>query len=216
MIKAKHNFLAESIYRIYVSRLLKSNFSKFILLNEYPVVDKEKGIIITPNHFCWWDGFFADYLMRSFSKRRAYLLMLENQLIRYWFFKYVGAFSINTSAPEDMKESMTYARNISACPSDYLIFFPQGEIQAYEKRFISLKRGLINLTEGSDANVLIVSFKIVFNKEKKPSVYGRFGELLSAKEVNKDLKVYENLFLENTEMLDFGIQSGTGRNLFLR
>ena len=77
MIYPKHNIFVESVYKIYLNHLLRKNFSRFLLINDFPMLCEKKGLIITPNHFSWWDGFFINYLMTMFSKRKAYLMMLE-------------------------------------------------------------------------------------------------------------------------------------------
>jgi len=214
LIKANHNIIAEVIYKAYISRLLRWNFKKFNLLNEIPHIDKSMGLIITPNHFSWWDGFFADHLMRRFTGRKPYLMMLERQLRKYRFFKYAGAFSIDPERPGSVKESMEYAKKICTSPDDYLIFYPQGEIQLYENKFIKLKRGITLLTSAQNANVLIVSFKIVYNEEKRPSVYCRFGDLIHSHRVSTDFEHYESAFRDNIEKLDSEIYQNKAKDLF--
>ena len=34
-----------------------------ILIDDFPVLDPGRSYLITPNHFCWWDGFFVDLLI---------------------------------------------------------------------------------------------------------------------------------------------------------
>ncbi|MDQ3021517.1 MAG: lysophospholipid acyltransferase family protein [Bacteroidota bacterium] len=213
MIKAKHNIFAESIYRIYVKWLLKFNFNKFILINEIPDVTNCKGLIVTPNHFSWWDGFFIEYLMRKFTKRKLFIMMLEKQLKRFWFFKYLGAFSIRQKSIFSLSETIKYARTILTSSFSYLVFYPQGEIQNYEKKFIKLKRGLIAVTSDIECSVLIVSFKIIYRADKKPDVYCRFGEEPILNLSKDDFVCYERLFLKNIEQLDEEISNKNGIDL---
>jgi len=213
MIKAQHNIIAETLYRIYADRLLRSGFEKFILVNKVPDLINCKGLILTPNHFSWWDGFFADYLIRKFIKRTRYIMMLEDQLKQYWFFKYTGAFSIKQNSLSSVKESINYAKDISSSPSNYLIFYPQGEINSYRYKNIKLKRGLALITEDANSSVLIVSFKIEYGNKRKPSVYCRFGDLLSSTEINADFDVYEKVFNENIKSLDT-VKNQNGMDLF--
>ena len=58
MIKADHKKWAEFVFDIYLRRLLKKSFYDFRIINELPAFDYSKSIIVTPNHFSWWDGFF--------------------------------------------------------------------------------------------------------------------------------------------------------------
>ena len=53
MIKADHKKWAEFVFDIYLRRLLKKSFYDFRIINELPVFDYSKSIIVTPNHFSW-------------------------------------------------------------------------------------------------------------------------------------------------------------------
>jgi len=189
-------------YRSYVNRLLRSNFKKFVLINKVPEINKSLGLIVTPNHFSWWDGFFTDYTMRSFCNRKLYIMMLEEQLRKYWFFRYTGAFSISNGSPGATGKSMNYAKNIARSQKDYLIFYPQGEIQNYNKEYVSLKKGIAMICKDIEGQILILSFKIVFSHEKKPTVFCRFGEILSSSQVAENFSLYEKSFKNNLELLD--------------
>ena len=58
MINADHNKWAEFVFDIYLKRLLKKSFYDFRIINKLPEFNKSKSIVVTPNHFSWWDGFF--------------------------------------------------------------------------------------------------------------------------------------------------------------
>lgn len=214
MIRAEHNFLFRKIYNTSVSLLLKHEFKNFLLLNDFPGTDTKRGIIITPNHFSWWDGFFADYLMKRFINRTPHVMMLERQLERYKFFKYTGAFSIDPSSASSVIESLRYSSEILNTPDSYLIFYPQGEIQLYETDFISLKNGLKYVARKSEFDVLIVSFKIFYNENRKPSVCCRFGEKFSSLQLNSDFELYKKSFIENVRMTDSDLFYKKGIDLF--
>ncbi|MCB0727056.1 MAG: lysophospholipid acyltransferase family protein [Ignavibacteriae bacterium] len=213
MIKAKHNTAAEFLYKPYVKKLLRSGFSRFILTNNMPDISGEKGIIVTPNHFSWWDGFFIEYLMRKFTDRKLYIMMLEDQLKKYPFFKYLGAFSIKPGSVRSVAESLIYAKDIAQSESAYLVFYPQGEIQNYEVEHVKLKKGLGAVSLNKDTGVLIVAFKIVYGNEKKPDVYCRFHDRVLYMKTEDDVKVYEKLFLKNIVMLNTDVITGKGTDL---
>ena len=215
MIKAKHNFLFRTVYNKYVTLLLKHQFEKFILLNDYPGVDENRSLMVTPNHFSWWDGFFADYLMKKFINRTPYAMMLERQLKRYRFFRYTGAFSIRPSSASSVIESLRYSSEILTEPGNYLIFYPQGEIQLYETDYISLKSGLKYIAERSEFDVLIISFKIFYNENKKPSVCCRFGEKFTSGQLESDFESYQKSFIENIRLTDSDLFHKKGIDLFL-
>ncbi len=178
-----------------------------------PDLSGEKGIIVTPNHFSWWDGFLIEYLMRRFTGRKLYIMMLEEQLKKYPFFKYLGAFSIKPGSVKSVAESLKYAEEIARSESAYLVFYPQGEIQNYEVDQVRLKKGLGFVSLKKNAGILIVAFKIVYCNEKKPDVYCRFHDKLLKLKTEDDIKVYEKLFLKNIVMLNSDVVSGKGTDL---
>ncbi|MBK8551032.1 MAG: lysophospholipid acyltransferase family protein [Ignavibacteria bacterium] len=214
MIKAKHNIPARAIYNKSVSLLLKHEFNRFVLLNEFPGRESSRGLIVTPNHFSWWDGFFAEYLMKRFTKRIPYVMMLERQLKKYRFFRYAGAFSIEPTSPASVLESLGYSKEILNSKDNYLIFYPQGEIQFYETDHVSLKNGLEHLSRKSEFDVLIVSFKIFYNESKKPSVCCRFGERFSSEQLKSDYESYKRSFIENIRLTDSDLFYKKGIDLF--
>ena len=178
-----------------------------------PDISGEKGIIVTPNHFSWWDGFFIEYLMRKFSDRKLYIMMLEDQLKKYPFFKYLGAFSIKPGSVRSVSESIVYSKEVAKSDSSYLVFYPQGEIQNYEVEHVKLKKGLGAVSIKNNTGVLIVSFKIVYGNEKKPDVYCRFFERVLKMKTEEDIKVYEKLFMKNIVMLNTDVIKGIGADL---
>lgn len=215
MIRAKHNKAAEILYKPYVNRLLRSSFNRFVLTNSIPDISGSKGLIVTPNHFSWWDGFFAECLMRKFTGRKLYIMMLEDQLKKYPFFKYLGAFSIKPGSVKSVADSLRYSKEIAVSPSSYLVFYPQGEIQKYEVENVKLKSGLTTISDNKMTDVLIVSFKIVYGNEKKPDVYCRFHDKLLSIRSDEDFRFYEKMFLNNIVMLNKDVISCKGEDLFL-
>lgn len=214
MIKANHSGPAHVIYDLLIPAMLKKNFDKFILLNEFPEIDPDRGLVVTPNHFSWWDGFFADYLMKRFTNRTPYILMLEKQLKKYFFFKYTGAFSVDPDSLSSVKQSVEYSKQILKSKSNYLIFYPQGEIQMYEKKFISLKGGLKMFLQGSDSDVLILSFKMFCDEKRKPGICCRIGKKFSPDEICSDFYRYTESFLENISRTNEDLFYKKGIDLF--
>jgi hypothetical protein len=151
--------------------------------------------------------------MRKFTDRKLHILMLEDQLRKYRFLQYLGAFSIKHESVASVSESLKYAKKITESESNYLAFYPQGEIQNYERKFVKLKRGLVTVAGNDDAKVLIVTFKIAYGNEKKPDVYFRFhDELVSVRNAD-EFKTYENIFLNNIDLLDSEIVNKSGTDI---
>jgi 1-acyl-sn-glycerol-3-phosphate acyltransferase len=199
MIKAEHKKWARLIYDFYISRLLKKNFNSFYLLNEFPSIPKNSGLIITPNHFSWWDGFFIDFIGNKYLDRKIYLLMLEEQLEKYWFFRKIGAFSIKLDNPASIAATLLYSREIISKPENYLVIYPQGELEPYDKRPPKIKEGLVSILKKLplETFVLPFSFKIRFGNEMKPDVLARAGNLIDSELIVNDYSIFTKAF-ENT------------------
>ncbi len=204
MIKAEHKRWARILFNTYIRRLLRKNFSHFYLVNKPPEVDADKGLLITPNHFSWWDGFFIDHVMRKYSNRKIHIMMLEEQLKRYWFFRKLGAYSIKLHDSVSIAESMHYTLEILKNPGNYVVFYPQGEIQPYDKRPIIIKPGLQRLMQNSSTEIIILpaAFKIQYGEKHKPDVIARFATPLQGKQIGKNFTIFRDAFIHNIDKLD--------------
>lgn len=204
MIKAEHSIWARLVFNLYINRLLKKSFSNFYLTNEPPDISNEKSLIVTPNHVSWWDGFFIDFLSRKKFNRKMYLMMLESSLKKYWFFKKVGAYSIEPSNPRSIVDTVKYTNDILYSKESFVVTYPQGEIEPFEKRPLSIKSGLkLFVKEHSDNTlVLPIGFKIQYYDKKNPSVICRFGDLLTGSEIKKDYDRYIKIFTNNLDELN--------------
>ena len=216
MIKAEHSSFARIIFNPYINHLLKSNFHSFYLLNDLPQVDKSAGLIITPNHFSWWDGFFIDYISQKLLNRKMFLMMLEDQLRKYWFFKKVGAYSINQNNPRSIAETINYTKQVLSSGNNFVVIYPQGEIQSVFENNIIIKDGLKKIIEIKDRElfVLPVSIKIEYGNQSKPEIIVRFGKLLNADAIRDDFNLFKDEFLSNLEILKNTYNFNGFRNLF--
>ena len=203
MIKAEQKNWARLVFNPYIKRLLKKNFNNFYQTNEVPKLEKNKSILVTPNHISWWDGFFIDFAVRNIFNKNIFLMMLEEQLKKFWFFSKLGAYSINPGNVKSVLETVNYSSLLLEQPENFVVVYPQGKIEAYEKRPLKLKKGLELIIKTSNKNfiVLPVSFRIQYYNEKKPSVLFRFGEQLDPNKIVKDFDLFQIAFYENLNHL---------------
>lgn len=199
MIKADNKKWARLIFNPYEDLLLKKNFSHFFLTDDIPYLNPDKGLIITPNHISWWDGFFIDYVARKFLKRKFYILMLEEQLKKYPFFRKTGAFSITPGNLKSIRETFNYASEIVKDPGNLVVFYPQGEIESFEKH-PEVKPGLRLLLD-NNINILPAAFKIEYHNQKRPAVYFRPGNIVPSDKVLKDFNIFIKEFADNINQL---------------
>ncbi len=204
MLKAKHSKIARLIFNPYIDRLMKKSFTSFYLVNQIPEFPEKKGLIITPNHISWWDGFFIDYISRKFIPRKLHLMMLESSLKKYWFFNKLGSYSINPENSKSLIETAEYTGEILNDPSNFVITYPQGEIEPFEKRPLSIKEGIKFFIKKNpeDIFVLPVGFKIQFYNEKNPAIICRFGNFIRAEKILENFDFFKIEFTNNLDKLN--------------
>lgn len=140
MIKATHKAWAAWLFNPYLSWLFKKNFRR-LQLHAPTAVSGSGSIFLVANHFSWWDGFFWYYANKHIWKKRFHLMMLEEQLQRFWFFRYLGAFSVRKNN-RSMMESLQYATMLLQDPDNLVLIFPQGEIQSQQQEKIQFGSGV--------------------------------------------------------------------------
>lgn len=204
MIQAEHKKWARFIFDCYINKLLKKNFINYYLLNSYPIIDKNLSIVLTPNHISWWDGFFIDYIVKIFSDRKMHIMMLEEQLKKFWFFKKLGAYSIKPDSVSSILTTVRYTRELLKNPEKLAVIYPQGTIEPFEKRPLTIKKGLKLFIENMPNEILVipVAFKIQYFNEKKPSIIARIGKILNAETICSDYQLYVNEFYRNLDELN--------------
>lgn len=203
MIKADHNIFAQKLFYAYIKRLMKKHYSHFYLVNKPPIISDKNSLVFVPNHISWWDGFFIGHIERNYYNRKVHIMMLEEQLKKYWFFKKVGAYSISPGNIKSFLETRNYTRELISNNSNSVIIYPQGEIESYEKRPLSLKKGLDKILDYNQNNVSIlpVAFKIQYYSEMKPSIIVRFGREINSFELKNNFNLFEQEFYSNLDQL---------------
>lgn len=204
MIKADHKKWAEFVFDIYLKGLLKKSYFDFRIINTLPEIDKSKSLIVTPNHFSWWDGFFINWINKKLFSRKLFILMLEEQLKRYWFFKKLGCYSIDLNDNRKTIASLKYTIDLLLKSNNIITIYPQGEIQAYDEKQIALKEGIDFIAKKStvDFQILPIAIKIHYTNERLPIVCARFGKLLNSKDVAVNPQIFKDEFVHNLDLIN--------------
>ncbi len=205
MIQAAPHPVASRIFRWYIYRELKKNFQAFYLINDFPTIPEDQRLLITPNHFTWWDGFFIDYLCTRFLDRQIYIMMLEEQLQRYWYFKMFGAYSIIPGNIPSVIETLQYTIGPLMDPANYVVMYPQGVLEPYDKRPIVLRRGGLRylITKAPHPFLIFpIGFRITYYNEKHPEISVRMGDIIESEKLKKDFNHFKERFIHNLEELD--------------
>lgn len=204
MIKADHKKWAEFVFDTYLNRLLKKSFYDFRIINQLPNIDPSKSLVMAPNHFSWWDGFFVYWLNKKVLNKKLYVMMLEDQLKRYWFFKKLGCYSIDLNDSKKMITSLKYTLDLIQNADNAITMYPQGEIQSYEQRPIQLKDGIDFIAKKSKINfqIIPIAFKIHYTNERLPIIYTRFGKLLNSIDVAVNPQIFKDQFTSNLDFIN--------------
>ncbi len=216
MIKADHKTWAKFVFDIYLKGLLKKSFFDFRIINEQPEIDQSKSLILTPNHFSWWDGFFVYWLNNRTLNKKLFIMMLEDQLKRYWFFQKVGCYSIDLNDNRKMIASLKYTIDLLLNSNNIITIYSQGEIQAYDEKKIVLKDGIDFIAKKStvDFQILPLAFRIHYSNEKLPIVYARFGKLLNSREIAENPQLFKVEFVNNLELINSEYSTAKYKSIF--
>jgi hypothetical protein len=130
-------------------------------------------------------------------------MMLEEQLSRYWFFKKVGAFSINPNNSKSILETFDYTNEILNDTNNAVVMYPQGEIEPFEKKPLKIKKGIKFLLNNlkKDSIIIPVAFKIQHYDNKNPVVIFRWGKKITSGLILRDFSFFERNFYENLDNL---------------
>ncbi|MBO8155858.1 MAG: 1-acyl-sn-glycerol-3-phosphate acyltransferase [Bacillaceae bacterium] len=157
------------LFSIYNSWLLRRSFHRigWLAKEEFP----DSPVLYVMNHSSWWDGLLAFQLNQALIKQDSYVMMHEQGLRKYPFFRKLGAFSVNRQNPGDVLRSLTFAENLLKGGKS-LWLFPQGDEFHLEKRPLNFLMGAMYLLEKCpDVPVVPISIYYSFGHNRKPEVY---------------------------------------------
>ena len=179
MIRAQHSLWADLIFQPYLTWLFKRHFHSIQLLGPLPEIPNDLPLLLVPNHSTWWDGFFVYLLNKRIFHRTAYLMMLEEQLSKYWFFAKIGAYSIEPEHRRGIVESLAYTVELLDQQMSLVSVFPQGELLPWHVRPLGYKRGVEWILQkyGKPVAVLPLAIRTEFLGEKCPKVFFLFGDV---------------------------------------
>jgi 1-acyl-sn-glycerol-3-phosphate acyltransferase len=173
MTEARHDAWADAMFRPYLRGITRRSFHAVRLLGEAPDLPLDVPLIIVANHGTWWDGFFIYLLNTHVLHRKLYVMMLEEQLRRYRFFRRLGAFGIEQGHPRSVRATLSYSAEVLKDASNCLCLFPQGTMRRLHDRPLGFKRGLANVLSmhGGAACILPVAIACEFLGERRPEAF---------------------------------------------
>lgn len=139
MIKPSHSVFHTWLLDFYIGYILKADFKEIKITGD--IEPDNRSILLIPNHFSWWDGFFAWHLNNVLFKKRYHVMMLEDELAKRMFFTRVGAFSINLNS-KSIIESLNYCSQILQDPNNMLLMFPEGKLGTQHRSELKFRKGI--------------------------------------------------------------------------
>ncbi len=209
MIEANKNKAAEILFSAYNKRLLNKHFSFIRIIGEENFINRDKSVpvIIFPNHSNWWDGFLAFYLAYNRWNIDSYLMMDYAQMKKYFFFKFIGAFSVDRTSATSSYKSVMVAAELLKTGNRLLWLFPQGKMTPQHKRPLEFESGILKiLDEFERVNVFPMAINYEFINEQRPEIFIKIGENVDTK-INASKKEKIGMLEEKlTDLLDTQIK----------
>jgi chlorobactene lauroyltransferase len=169
-IPAQESPLFIRFFTFYMNWFFKYRFKHVWLNQNYFPGDDDKTIYYL-NHTSWWDGLIPLYLNENLLKQQGRAMMEDKQMLRYKFFKKIGAFSVHLDNPKSALVSLRYAIKSMQRPNASLFIYPEGEIGPFSYNKPTFKNGLAWLCEQiPDADIVPVGIYMHAMHHSKPEL----------------------------------------------
>ncbi|MCW2276851.1 lysophospholipid acyltransferase family protein [Heliophilum fasciatum] len=133
-------------------------------------------ILYMANHSSWWDGLLIYHALTVRSKGDHYMMMSQQELNKYGFFRKIGAFPMDASTRSGIMASLDYAVRLLQANRQVWIF-PQGEILHQDRRPFRFMTGIGHLLrQCPQTRVVPVTLNYTFTRLQKPVVSMIFGQ----------------------------------------
>ena len=153
MLKSRHHFIVYPFFQHYTRYLLRTRYHTVSIENHF--ADNGNAVLLIGNHVGWWDGFWGMYLNLKVLKRKFHFMMLEEQLLKYRFFNYTGAFSVNKGS-RSVVESIRYASDLLNDSKNMLLMYPQGRLHSMYEHHFSFEQGINRILKNREGKVQVV------------------------------------------------------------
>lgn len=117
-------------------------------------------------------------------------MVLEDQLRKYWFFRFKGAFSVRKNSRSSI-ESISYAAKLLDDPANLVLIFPQGRLQSMHVSEPAFQKGVFRLIEKiqGPCQVIYCATVLEYLESFKPTAHFYLLDCGTAKDL--DLKNLE-------------------------
>ncbi|HCX98592.1 MAG TPA: hypothetical protein DG754_00495 [Bacteroidales bacterium] len=195
MIEPRHSKVNKWLLNSYINHILKSDFSEVRITGN--VKSDDRPMLLIPNHFSWWDGFFMWYLNQKVFKKQFHIMMLESELRKHMFFAKVGAFSISPNT-RSILQSINFCQQILNQSNNMLVMYPQGELQSQHHSGVVFRRGIERiLTRAPNVQIVFAACLTDYFTQRHPYLTIALGEYNGGVDIRSIEKAYNNHLFES-------------------
>ncbi|GCF11145.1 lysophospholipid acyltransferase family protein [Dictyobacter arantiisoli] len=202
MLTATKFPLGEKLVWLLIRTSLRKHFDRIFLRMQTPVTaaERTRPIIICANHSSWWDGYVAA-LVERYLHLDGYLMMEEPQLKRYFFFRWIGCFSVNRQNARSAIQTIQYAaRLLKEKPGRMVWLFPEGEISRNDHRPLIFFSGAAHIARlAAPALIYPAAIRIEYLAEQHPDLYISLGEPLQIGEEELQMRGFLKNYTKELE-----------------
>ncbi len=133
------------------------------------------GVLFLANHSSWWDFFLAHYLNTAIPVD-GYGMTEHSNMLKFGFFRRIGAFSIDRTDPASVRASIEYTAELLNGPRAGVWLFPQGKIICNNARPLEFQAGLrVLLAKAGRLRIVPTALRYEFWQDERPEACVRFG-----------------------------------------
>jgi len=171
----------EALFAVYVRALARHRFAAIHIRHAGVVRDAPGSVLLYANHVSWWDGMLFLLANREYFHRRAYVLISEDGLQRFPFFRRLGAFAVPQD-PRGILRALRYGAAKLSDPRTLLLYFPQGLQRHQQTRPLGFADGigtLLSMTKpGAPIAVVPAALHYTFLEAPRPEAFLDLGVAL--------------------------------------
>jgi 1-acyl-sn-glycerol-3-phosphate acyltransferase len=179
VIQASNHPIFSRFWQGYIKNSLKTHFADVSLTLPSPF-PHQTPMLWHATHVSFWDGYLALEAAR-FLGLEYRVMMLEENLKKFSFLRYAGAFGLERGSPRGALESLRYAANELHKPHPRaVLIFPSGEIGSPHQRPLPFESGIATLASlaAKQQEVLVcpLAIRLEHGTSEKPRAFLRFGQ----------------------------------------
>lgn len=193
------------MFAFFIYLLLRLRFNKLVI--KQAEIDANKSYMLMCNHFAFWDGIWAIYLIiyvinKKQPVKALYIMSVKKQMEKKWWLRYMGSFSVEPGRLS-VAESLDYAAEVLSTPGNLLLYYPQGNMESSHIRHILFQEGVYEIITRikGDCQLLWCSIFTEYFESLKPSLYFNMLDCGSNHEFDfEELKTKVNQFHKKAMM----------------